>query len=307
MTQITPPAPSLPAPRISAYHRARVVLTIASAVSVALFYGAARLLHVPQAPGHSVSLLQQPNALVAMIVVLVLLVLSALIGSVIAGSVRRDAGLLTACVGLVAITARGGTISAVLQTASSPAVYSTLAVEVALLYAFIVLAYFALAPLRDSHYLPPDSLRDGVEARDEPLGNKLLATAAQAIGTLMLLLLLAQSPDKVQALGAVFVASLLATAAAHSAFPVEPSIFFWIGPGIVAIIGYAYAAASPGPWLIGQPANALAIPLPLDYAAAGPTGAILGYWMSRRWQRSRETHITPQDRPPMSDSHMPLG
>ncbi|HZZ44151.1 MAG TPA: hypothetical protein VFE58_14535 [Tepidisphaeraceae bacterium] len=293
-------------PLLTAYHRARILLALAALVAFALFTGATRLLHIPVDPGHSVSLLQQPSPVVPLIAILVLLILSALIGSVIAGSVRRDAGLLAACLGLVAVTVRGGTIAATLQSATSPAVYSSLAIELLLLYTFILLAYFALAPLRSSHFLLPDHLHDGLEPHPDPqiesLGNKLLATASQVLGMLLLMLLLAQSPDKVQSLAAVFLAAMLATAAAHSAFPVEPSIYFWIGPGIVGIIGYAYASVSPGPWLIGLPANPLASPIPLDYAAAGTPGALLGYWMSRRWQRARESTIVPP-----ADAHMPMG
>jgi hypothetical protein len=36
------------------------------------------------------------------------------------------------------------------------------------------------------------------------------------------------------------------------------------------------------------PFAGLVRPLPLDYASAGPAGAILGHWMSRKWQKERE-------------------
>lgn len=307
MTESNAPTPSMI--HLHPYQRARVLLTTAGVVCFAMFYMAARLLRVPPAPGQSVSLLQQSGAMLDLVVVLVVLIFSALIGSVIAGSIRRDAGLVAACLGLMAISVRGGTMAAVLQSATSPGVYSSMAVETVLLYLFVVLAYFALAPLRSSHYLPPDSVRDFVEPMEnEPLGNKLLATTAQVMGMLILMLLLAQSPDKVQSLAAVFLASLIATAAAHTAFPVEGSIYFWIGPGIVALVGYVYAAASPGAWLIGVPANALASPLPLDYAAAGPAGAIMGYWWSRKWQRTRESDISGGGSGSgTSDAPMPMG
>ena len=32
----------------------------------------------------------------------------------------------------------------------------------------------------------------------------------------------------------------------------------------------------------------LSRPLPLDYASVGPAGALIGYWMSRRWHRTRQ-------------------
>jgi hypothetical protein len=296
--------------RITPYHRARIVMTLATMVSLLLFYGAARLVGIPRDPGYSVSLLQQSNAGVALAIVLVVLVVSTLTGSVIARSIRRDAGLVTACLGLIALTARGGTIAATLQAAGSPAVFvPTLAMELVVLYGFVVVAYLAMTPLRQSHFLPSDTIRDGVQGDpDEPLGNKLLATAATAIGALILMLLLAQTQDKMQVLASVFLASLIAAAAAHSAFPVEPSLFYWVAPLLVGLAGYAYASASPGTWVIGHAPNPLAAPLPLDYVAAGPPGAIMGYWMSRKWQRAREEHISPPDGPPkMTDAHMPMG
>ena len=45
-------------------------------------------------------------------------------------------------------------------------------------------------------------------------------------------------------------------------------------------------------WKAGRGAGALAAlgrPLPLDYASLGPAGAILGYWISRGWERAKET------------------
>ena len=33
--------------------------------------------------------------------------------------------------------------------------------------------------------------------------------------------------------------------------------------------------------------------LPLDYASVGPAGAMLGYWISRGWERAKETD-TPE-------------
>jgi hypothetical protein len=57
------------------------------------------------------------------------------------------------------------------------------------------------------------------------------------------------------------------------------------------MMGYLFAYWGNGPWTIGEIHGydpALARPLPLDYASAGPLGAILGYWTSRRWHMMRE-------------------
>jgi hypothetical protein len=66
---------------------------------------------------------------------------------------------------------------------------------------------------------------------------------------------------------------------------------------IVGVVGYFWAYTWPGLWQIGNVAVPLARALPLDWASAGPSGAILGYWMSRRWQReSREAEEEEDDK-----------
>jgi len=97
-------------------------------------------------------------------------------------------------------------------------------------------------------------------------------------------------------LAAVFVASLLATLLAYSFAPVRPSVWFWMGPLVVGVIGYAsgyvnWGRGGPSLWKAGLASGffaPLARPLPLDYASLGPAGAILGYWVSRGWQRAKE-------------------
>lgn len=289
--------------------RARLLLSLASLLSLILFYAAAQLINFPHHPGYSVSIFQQHGGHPALdlITILVVLVLTTLAGTAIAGVIRVDGGFFGACVGLLALSARGGNVTATLHAADSPAVYLSLLAETVLLFACLALAWLTLLPLIRRRLLHPDRLRDGVEPRDATLGTKLLATATQVVAMIVLMMLLAQSDDKVQVIGAVAVAAFAAAALAHSAFPVEPSLYFWIGPGVTAVIGYAWAYSSPGPWLVGHPANALAAPLPLDYASVGPASALLGYWMSRRWLRARQSHITPPAAPPMTDAHMPLG
>jgi hypothetical protein len=65
----------------------------------------------------------------------------------------------------------------------------------------------------------------------------------------------------------------------------------------VAIIGYVLALVGGAPKVGGMPAGAipaLARPLPLDYAAIGTAGSLLGYWTSRKWlhEREEEPHTT---------------
>ncbi|MGP8255318.1 MAG: hypothetical protein ACLQMU_06510 [Methanoregula sp.] len=64
------------------------------------------------------------------------------------------------------------------------------------------------------------------------------------------------------------------------------SFWYWISPLIVGVGGYAWAYFNPDGLAIGFPngtLGALARPTPLAYAAAGPAGAIFGFWVAYRW------------------------
>jgi hypothetical protein len=57
------------------------------------------------------------------------------------------------------------------------------------------------------------------------------------------------------------------------------------------MIGYAFAWFGRGPLVGGEVGGMLpqlGRPLPLDYAALGTAGAVMGYWTSRSWQHERE-------------------
>jgi hypothetical protein len=121
----------------------------------------------------------------------------------------------------------------------------------------------------------------------------------------VLVALLARTDEKKQVLAAVALGSFLATLLAYSVAPVRPATWFWIGPVVVGAFGYVAASfawrnASPVEWKTGMGGGilgALARPLPLDYASLGTAGALLGYWISRQWQRAKELERTPTPTP----------
>ena len=181
----------------------------------------------------------------------------------------------------------------VLFGATSPAVYLLLALELAVLFAIAAGGWLLLRRLLAAGGLHDDPPTP--DEADEPLDQKLLATAAHAMVMIVLMMLLSQSDTKAQALASVGLSSYLASLAAHHFVPTRPSAWFWAGPLLVGLIGYISQYIAPGDWMIGDARGffgSLARPLPLDYASLGTAGAILGYWTSRQWQQAR-VEITP--------------
>jgi hypothetical protein len=275
------------------YYRVRLLLLGAAILCFVLSWYAARMLGLPAYAGFDASLLRQPSPIIAMLVTAVLIGIGAGIGAAIAGQIRFDTGLFTACVGLMALTSRGGGIRHTLLAAEGPAVYLMLAIEVTLLFGLLGLAWWVLWSMRHKGWLAADPLPEGEQGLDDSLNQKLLAGAMQVVATGLLVSVLAQTEQKLQVLAAVGIASWLGTLAAYHLFPTQPSIWFWMGPLVVALMGYLLAWYSPGDWHIGLASHGLARPLPLDYAAAGPAGALIGYWMSRRRRPSEDIDEAP--------------
>jgi hypothetical protein len=250
----------------------------------------------------------EPSPLVATLVVAAALLVSVLLATLIAGTVRFDAGLFCAALGMTALSIRGGHIGDVLRQAGpsgSPVIFVHLALELVVLYALVALAWSVLWALHTGGHLKADEFRDGIEDTDEPLIFNISALAMQAGVMILGMMLLAQSDAKAQALAAVGISSFIGACAAYYMYPISASAWLWVGPMIVGIAGYIFAYLTLGHgdllWKTGQLNFALAPlarPLPLDYATAGPAGAILGYWLSRRWHRQRLTESAAPESSP---------
>jgi hypothetical protein len=110
----------------------------------------------------------------------------------------------------------------------------------------------------------------------------------------IVMLILAQSETKKQAIIAVAAASYLGAIAAHYTFPVRNGLWLALAPLPVGLIGYLLEYSKPSLLAIGMASQPLATALPLDYAAAGIFGGILGHWMSQKWQaESQAAETTP--------------
>ncbi len=262
--------------------------------SVALFLILTRVLGWPVYLRLEASLLAGASPLAGIAAVAVGMMAAVVLGSALLGRLRYEAGLFTACIGLAALASRGGTVGALLRSVGRPQVYMTLSMETLMLLGLMGLAWQGLALLARRGWVRPEPLPAENELRGS-LVQKIMATLIQAILTGLLIALLAQGDHKKQVMASVLIASMLGTIGAHQAFPVRPSAAFWAGPFLTGIAGYAWAVRSPGQWMIGMPANGLAMASPLDYASLGTAGAIYGYWTSRRWREGPVEMELPEE------------
>jgi hypothetical protein len=261
-----------------AYHRKRALLLICLLLSGGIFYYAARFIGVPAHPGFEMSLLQQPHQPLPMLMVGVALLVGTLLSTAIVGRVRAEAGFFAATLGMGVLSALGGPMRDVLFAAGTPAIYLVLAIELALLFVILCIAWSAITLLRTPGLV---ALEEGEE--DESTNQRLLALAASAVAMTLLMLILCRSDDKFQAMASTFIAALVGTMGAHWLFPTRPSIWYWMAPLAVGLLGYLWAWQMPSPdFAIGVIDHPLARPLPIDYASFGASGSILGYWLSRR-------------------------
>ena len=256
-----------------------------SAGCVSLFLVLSRMMGWPVFVRAEASLLASASPLAGVAAVGVGMLAAVILGSLLLGRLRYEAGLFAACIGLAAMAARGGTVGALLRTVGRPQVYLTMLMEAVMLLGLLGLAWQGLALLARRGWLPPEPL-PGENELPGTLAQKIMATLLQATITGVLLLLLARADNKKQVMAAVGISAMLASIGAYQAFPVRPSVWFWVGPFLTGIAGYAWAMRSPGQWILGLPANALAMASPLDYASLGTAGAIFGYWVSRQWREA---------------------
>jgi hypothetical protein len=262
---------------------ARIALAIAVGINCLIFAAASQYFELPILPGFDGSIICQPSPVSAFAVVAVTLAVATLVGTVLAGAVRFEAGLFAAAFGLMAFSLRCGTMQSVLlEAGGNEGVFVRLAVELLILGLCLGGMWTVLWRLARAVHGRFSTPRE----KDSGLLNSLTATIAQTIATGVFMFLLCQSEAKYQALASVGVASWLGSMIAYKCAPARPSIWYWIGPLLVGLIGYVLAATGQDTNLdIGSPAGtfaALARPLPVDYASLGTAGAILGYWMMRK-------------------------
>ena len=270
----------------SRYHRNRVLLLCGFIVALVIFWFVGDRFSIPTYKGFGGSVAQPISSFI--VVALTTWIVTA-ICTIIAGSVRADAGLCCAALGLMSLSIRGGPIRYALFDAA-PSAFYRLAIELVILFAILGGAQLVVAQMVK---LGLAHSEDDFTPDDQPLDQRLIATAAHACATATLLLLLCRTDHKAQCIASVGVSALLGSLITGMIAPVRPAFWYWIGPMFVGLLGYAWSSFSPQDLPIGRAGGyfqALARPLPVDYASVGVAGAMLGYWMARAWQRQRGEH-----------------
>lgn len=265
----------------------RLLFTLVSLVCYGLWYLVLTSANVPAEHRISTSLLlKQPSYAIGLVVIGIPLL--SVLSSLAVGRVRFEAGLFCALIGLVVLPARGGDIRNTLLEAGSGAVFIRLAIESAALLGAIVATYFILLRLEPTRLLAP---REPQTDKDpDTLGDRVTAVIAQAVCTLIIAMLLGQSPAKGQALATACVAGLLSSMMIHQTYAVRGSIWYVSGTMLGGIAAYLYCAYNPVGAQIGAVrgfASGAAQSLPLHYASLGAAGAIFGYWVSVIWRGAK--------------------
>jgi hypothetical protein len=258
----------------------KVIFCGSLVVSLLLMWWIARLFSIPSQTGFSASILQQSYWILLLPVIFISMALVMLVSAVLSSPIRSDTPVMCTALACGVISLRGGTMQQTLFYASGPAIFLTLALETAILFGGLALAWLLLRQIRVRTAIkPPSATPLDPASWDE----KALAFFTHASVMMALMILLCRSDTKDQSLVCVGLSSAIAAAIAVQLVNIRDSFWLWMGPLAVAVFGYLISYFHPEGWQAGMlhgPLAALSRPLPLDYLSAGPAGAITGYWFS---------------------------
>lgn len=277
---------------MNAYQRARILLLVASVTCGVVFWWMARSFGFPLAPGLCGSLALHPGGAGFFLAVAATFFASVAVGTVLAGVIRFNAGLVAACVGLAALSVRGGDIRQVLfgsvDTLGGSEIFKRLAVETVLLAMLIGCGWTVLKWLHLRGLIVDREGDPAIANKDIPSRNEGISLPVQTLVTGYCLLVLMASEAKFQGIFAVGISSLVGGIIAQYLFPTPSNGCYWLPPLMVGVIGYVLAYFNPTGVNIGELTGrfaALGRPVPLDYAGSGVAAAIIGHWLARAWQR----------------------
>lgn len=269
------------------YWKTRGGLIIGAGLAAGGGFVVSKLTGVPAVGMTHASLILQPTPALAFGVAAVVVFIGVVIGTLVAGRIRPDAGLFCGVFSLLAISIQSGRMRDVLFAAPSPNTYMMLAVETGILAAVLGLMQWGLVLLVTKGVLLNDEARDGMEAPSASASECLLAVLATAgLYALLAWFLLPTDLKKQSILGLGLAAFVAAAVVHHFIVTTAPAWTFWVGVMLAATGLYAYGISSPGTPAIGVTAIPACRGLPIDHASAGVAAAILGYWYSRRWRRA---------------------
>lgn len=267
----------------------RFALTLGSIIGLIVTMWLARTMHFPAVPYRAGAILQQSGWPIVIGLVWVAIALSAAAASIIASRNHYDGGLFCAAIALAGLSSKFGTVRYALLASSGASVYLLFAVELLLLSVPLALVWLVLFKLSRAGTIAPELVLDDTGV-DEPLDQKLLATAGQALVMIILMMFICQTDVKKQTLASVAISAYFGALASYHFVATRPSIWYFAGPILVGLIGYIGQYFNATDWMIGESRGffaPLARPLPLDYASLGVAGAMLGYWTAQVWHQQR--------------------
>ncbi len=272
-------------PVLSATQRTRAVILLGALLSFVLFWWAGRIFEIPVHPNHAASMLQQASPAVALSVTAMVLLVSTVLGTLIAGRIHYNSGLLIATLGLTALSIRGGTMRDVLLWANGrwpqrPAIFLKMILELVALFAPIALMWLWLDSSKISWLGRPETEE---EKHERSWPHVAAALGVQLVVMAAIMLFLAMSDGKKQVLFSLILAGFFATGIAEAQFArARAGAWYWVGPLLLGVAGYVIAYFHPHDWATGNLQDTFAgwaRALPLDYASAGAAGSLLGYWV----------------------------
>jgi len=264
----------------------KLLFGIGAVLCYGIWHALTTWLGLPAYARVSGSLMTQP--VIGWVLVIVGIPVISVLISLLVGRVRCEAGLFCCAIGLITLPSHGGDIRNVLLDTGSAAIYTSLAIESAVLGVVWIGTSWIVDRLAGSGIVAEPVPTDDPDT----LGDCLTAVALQALATLVLLMLLCQSPLKGQTLASVCLASLIASTFIHQSYVVRGSVWYIAGTMLAGVIAYLYTGMfNPAGYLIGDVRGLLAgaaRPLPLHYATMGVAGAIFGYWTSVVWHAAKK-------------------
>jgi hypothetical protein len=249
--------------------------------------------------GHGASLLADPASALAMTKAVVVILLVGVLGTIAGRTVRPDVGLFAAAISLLALRRVGGPTREVYLVAPTSGTLWLLAIESVLLAGALFAVFFFARRLVASGFVLDDAAADHIHVEQEPVGQRWLAFATQGLVVLVLMSVLCRTDERMQVAGTLAISASLASLCTVRFIPATPSVYFWLAPLGLSVLGYIATAVSGTANLsIGEPAGffkSVAMALPLDFASAGVAGSLYGYWVGRTMipEEFRATNVTP--------------
>ena len=249
-------------------------LLMGTLTALSLFVGSlvGDLTGFPYYDGYQGSLTQQPLsiALLSLLVITLATMLMLRINMVWSGVLDARMAAALSLVTIAGLSMRAGGMRSIMQAADGPQLFWLLAVELSILLVVVCLVNAAASAFSSTKPVARAS-------------TDWSAAGIQAAIFALAMWILGQSPLKAQGVWSVMAAGMLAGFLTHLLIG-RTWRWSWCVPLVVGIVGYvanALTATGVDVAKLSGPVAGLALASPLDYAAVGPLGMMLGELLSR--------------------------